>query len=217
MLVEEIVISSRSAAPADTWDGTERERIAVLEQRSSSGRKKSRFELLNNQLLSVSIEQVRRKTRTFEIYPCMLDPKPRRLLSVSWRHLAVFLAFSLAAGLAGSSGYTPYPAILTAGLAVCAGLALAASNPHFQLVYHSRTGRIPLVSFLSRNPDQRTFNNFIDTLVTHIDNTDCLNDIADADEVLNTELREHRRLMESGIISVKSYEKAKSRILGKHR
>jgi hypothetical protein len=217
MVVEEIVISTRSAAPADTWDGTEKERIAVLEQRSSSGRKKYRFELLNNQILSVSIEQVRRKTRTFEIYPCMLDPEPHRLLSVSWRHLAVFLGFSLAAGLAGSSGYTPYPFILTAGLAVFAGLALAASNPHFQHVYRSRNGRIPLVSFLSRKPDHRTFNNFIDTLEKHIGNTDCLNEIADADEALNTELREHRRLMESGIISVKSYEKAKSRILGKHR
>jgi hypothetical protein len=217
MLVEEVVISTHPTAPADTWDCTERELNAALEQHSSSGKKKYRFELLNNQILSVSIEQARRMTRTYELYLGMLDPKPGRSLSVSWRHLAVFIAFSLAAVLAGISGDTPYPVTLAAGIGACAGLALAVGNSHFRLVFHSRTGRIPLVSFLYRNPDHRTFSHFIDTLVRHIGNTDRMNAIADATEALNAELREHRRLMESGIISVKSYERAKSLILGKHR
>jgi len=218
MSVEEVIIATHSSAPADIWESTGRELNKALVQDSKSGRRKFRFELFNQQILSVSIEQARNRTRVYELYTWMLDPKPVRSLSVSWHHLALFLVFSLATVLAGTSVHTPHPVALTAGLGACAGLALAvaAGNSHFRLVFHSRTGRIPLVTFLCRKPDPGTFNHFIEILVKHIDNTDCRNAYTNADETLNAELREHRRLMEAGIISANSYQTAKALILGKH-
>ena len=218
MAIEEIVVSAHTADPVDTWDSEDRKVDAVLEQYSSSGRKKYRFELLNRQLLSTSIAQSRRKIRSYELYLCVLDPKPHRSLSVSWHHLVVSLAFILAGGVAAASGHPPYSTAVTAGLGLSAGLALvlAARNSHLVLVFHSRTGRIPLLSFLFRKPDPHTFNKFIAILLRHIGTANSINSAADANESLNMELREHRRLMESGIISAKNYERAKSRILSKH-
>jgi ethanolamine utilization protein EutA (predicted chaperonin) len=58
---------------------------------------------------------------------------------------------------------------------------------------------------------------FINTLECYIRQSSENWEYSSIREILNTELREHRRLMEEGTITRKQYSRAKSRILGRHR
>jgi len=219
MPVEEVILSTGATPPVEAGNRTERVLDMALRQHSRAGCRSNRFELFNRQVLSVSSATLFRRPRIYELSICLLNPEPVRSLSVGWRYAGACLAFTVAAGVTGSSGNIPHAVPLTVALGFCAGLALllAVCSTHFRLVFRSRNGSIPLVSFLYRNPDRRSFTIFISTLVSHIASAGCAAGLADADDALNAELREHRRLMEEGIISGKSYATARSRILGKHR
>jgi len=219
MSIEKVVLSTGATPPAEAGNRSGRELDVALRQQSRTGSWKYGFRLFNRQILSVSRTAPFRRPRAYELSICLLNPKPARALTVGWRYVAAFLVFTLAAGVTGSGGNIPHAVPLTVALGACAGLALlqAVCSVHIQLVFYSRNGRLPLVTLLYRNPDRRTFNTFINTLVSHIASAGCNAGFTDADDVLNAELREHRRLMKEGIISARSYASARSRILGKHR
>lgn len=122
MTVEDVVLSAHDPVPAVAQNSAERVLNTALVQRNRSGRQKFQFELFNHQILSISIQQAWHKTRTYELQTCVLDPNPGRSLSVSWQHLATFLACSFATVLAGYSDRAPFPVTLGAGLMASAGL-----------------------------------------------------------------------------------------------
>ena len=219
MSIEEVVLSTGTIPPAEAGNRIGHETDVALRQHSRTGSCRYTFRLRDRRILSVSRATLFRRPRVYELSICLLNPKPALSLTVGWRHVAAFLVFALALAVTGSSGNIPHAVPLTVALGVCTGLALllAVCSVHFRLVFCGRNGKIPLVSFLYRNPDRRTFNAFIDTLASHIAGAGCDAGFTDADDALNAELREHRRLMEEGIISAKNYATARSRILGRHR
>jgi len=83
------------------------------------------------------------------------------------------------------------------------------------LIFYSRNGRTPILELLLRNPDKRSFNNFILELISCIRAITANNYYTD-NQILAAELSEHRRLRDEGLIGNSAYEKAKNRILNSH-
>lgn len=93
---------------------------------------------------------------------------------------------------------------------------LAVYRSHDRLVFYSQNGRTPLVTLFNRNPDQETLSTFISIFTDQIMEASTNLNFICGNERLNAELKEHRRLMEKGIISRKGYDISKSRILDRH-
>jgi hypothetical protein len=126
---------------------------------------------------------------------------------------------ALAAGVTGFTVRIPNSSTWSAVLAVCTGLVLvlAVFHSHGRLVFYSRNGRIPLLVLFNQNPDKDTFDAFVGILIDHIRKARQNLSLVHQNELLSTELKEHRRLMEAGVILGKRYDAAKARILRQHR
>ena len=189
---------------------------AVIEQANWMRRCQSQFTLFNNHRLSVETRGFMREARDFTIDISILDPRPKRIFKVGWSYLLMFFALCGAALFFALSDLalntTPLPISLVSFAG--ASLILAIYRSHDRIVFYSQHGRTPLVVLFNRSPDRVTLDSFTDTLVQHI--RDAKNRNRGAIETLNEELKEHRRLMEEGIISSKRYEVVKQRILSQH-
>ena len=177
------------------------------------------FELFNHHFLSIKNDEAFCRAREYELHIGILDPKPIRSLRISWRNLAAFSVLAGTSGLAGITNILPNSNILTLILGACAGLflILAVYHSHDRLVFYSQNGRTPLVTLFNRNPDQETLSTFISIFTDQIMEASTNLNFICGNERLNVELKEHRRLMEQGIISSKGYDISKSRILDRHR
>lgn len=218
MRVEEIVISQSPSDPIEVQPRDTRVCGVALKQYNRIRFCECTFELFNQHFLAIKINDVFRQAREYDLHIGILDPEPIRSLRVSWRHLAAFSVLAVAAGLAGFTNLLPNSGIWPAMLVACAGLflILCVYRSHDRLVFYSQTGRIPLVTMFNRNPDRKTFSRFISIFTEHIREASANLNLLSGNERLNAELREHRRLMEENIISMKRYDIAKSRILDRH-
>lgn len=219
MQIEEIVISELPSEPTEEQSNKVQELNATLKQNSQLRLCEYSFELFNHHFLSIKMDKAFYRTSEYQLHIGILDPEPIRSLRISWGFL---VAFSVLAGTAGMTGFTnllPNYSILTPILLVCAGLFLlvAVYRSHYRLLFYSQNGRIPLVTLFNRKPDQDTFSTFISILTDQIREASTNLDFIYGNEMLNVELREHRRLMETGIISRDEYNISKSRILRRHR
>ena len=219
MHVEEIVISQ---LPSDPIKEQPREtRVCDIGLRQHNGIRfcKCSFELFNHHFLSVKIDKAFRRTREYELHIGILDPEPIRSLRISWLNLVAFSVLAGTAGLAGYTNFFPNSNILAVILGVCAGLFLILAVYHSQdrLVFYSQNGRTPLVTLFNRNPDQETLSTFITIFTDQIKEANTNLNFICGNERLNVELKEHRCLMEKGIISRKGYDISKSRILDSHQ
>jgi hypothetical protein len=214
MRIEEIVISTLPSDLAEEQRPEARLSDAALEQCDRFRFRSFAFELFNQRLLSVHAEDVFRHARDYELDIGILDPVPKRSLTISWYYLSAFLVLTATAGVTGLTNLVQTSAMLPAILGSGAGLSLmlAVYRSHDCLVFYSRNGRVPLVVLLNRTPDRETFTTFTDVLTRHIQET--RDDHISSNQTLSTELKEHRRLMEEGIISEKRYAIVKRRILG---
>ncbi|MEN8106534.1 MAG: hypothetical protein ABFS22_00845 [Pseudomonadota bacterium] len=219
MHIKEIVISPIPSDPVEEQPRNGRVYGIALKQHNRIRLCKCAFELFNQHFLSIIIDEAFHRTREYELHIGILDPEPVRSLRVNWGHLAAFFVLAVTAGLAGSTNLLPDSGIWPSLLGACAGLflILCVYRSHDHLVFYSRNGRIPLVILFNRNPDRETFSRFITVFTEHIREASANLNLVSGSERLNTELREHRRLMEEDIISRKRYDIAKSRILDLHR
>jgi len=216
MYLEEICLSTTEDDPEVDQSYEASDKAAVLKQASWMRRCRSEFTLFNNHRLSVETQGFMRDARDYTVDIGILDPYPKRTFKVGWSYLLVFFALCGAACFFALSDLTLNTTLLSISLVAFAGvsLILAIYRSHDRIVFYSQHGRTPLVVLFNRSPDRVTLDSFTGTLVEHI--KDAKNHNQGANEKLNEELKEHRRLMEEGIISSKRYDIAKRRILSQH-
>jgi hypothetical protein len=216
MYLEEICLSAAVDDPEVEQPAEEPEKAAVLEQSNWVRRCRAEFTLYDNQRLLVRTQGLMRRPRDYTVNIGILDPQPKRSFSVCWSHLLIGVALTVAAGLVSFTGVVPENALLTLTLSVCAALSLilAIYRSHDRLVFYSQCGRVPLVVLFNRLPDRETLGTFTEALTQDIRTARA--ESRGSHEMLREELKEHRRLMEEGVISGRRYDIAKRRILGQH-
>jgi len=216
MYLEEICLSTAEDEPEVDQPLEALDKVAVLEQANWMRRCRLEFTLFNNYHLSVKTLGFMQDARDYTVDIRVLDPHPKRILKVAWSYFLIFFALCGAAWFLASSGFALNTTLLSISLIVFAGVSLipAVYRSHDRMVFYSQHGRTPLVVLFNRSPDRVTLDSFIDTLVQHIKHAKDHN--KGANETLREELKEHRRLMEEGIISGKRYDIVKRRILSQH-
>lgn len=190
---------------------------ASLEQRNRFRLCKYTFGLFDTCILSIKVDGLIKRLPGYEFNIAILNPEPRRLVSINWGYLAAFLILSMGAILAAPSNLFPNPSMASGLLAANAIVffLLAAYSCRNRLVFYSRNGRAPLVTLFYRNPNDEKFRAFTNALTAQIRllqsryRSQC--------EMLRDDLIEHRRLMERGIISKKHYAWIKQYILFLHQ
>ena len=219
MQIEEIVISELPSESTEEQSSKMQELDATLKQTSRFRFGEYSFKLFDHHFLSIKMDRGFRRTREYQLHIGMLDPEPIRSLRISWKNLAMFTVLAGALGMAGFTNLFSASKASILILVACAGvfLVLAMYFSHDRLVFYSQNGRLPLVTLFNRNPDRETFGAFISTLSDQILKASANLNFILGNERLNVELREHRRLMEAGIITSKAYNSSRSLILDKHR
>jgi hypothetical protein len=216
MYVEEIYLSADGDDRETDQSPEDPQTAAVLEQANGMRQCRSEFTLFNNHRLSVKTQGFMQNVRDYTVDIGILDPQPKRSLKVCWSHLLIFAGLGGAAWLCSTASFASKSMLLSMILSVCAAvsLILAIYRSHDRLVFYSQYGRVPLVVLFNRLPDRVTLDAFTDALVQNIKNAKTHS--RETNETLSEELKEHRRLMEEGVISKKRYDIAKRRILGQH-
>jgi cytochrome c oxidase subunit IV len=219
MRIEEIVISELPSEPTEEQSNTVQELCVALKQNSRFRLCEYSFGLFNHHFLSIKVDEAFHYTREYQLHIGILDPEPIRSLRISWGFIVAFSVLSGTAVLAGFTNLLTNSSIFIPILLVCAGLILlvAVHRSYDRLLFYSQNGRIPLVTLFNRKPDQEAFSSFIAKLTDQIREASTNLNYIYGNEMLNIELREHRRLMETGVISKDEYNMSKSSILSAHR
>lgn len=216
MYLEEICLSATDAEPEVDQPLDEPDKVAVLEQANWMRCCRSELILFNNHRLSVETQSFMQDARDYTVDIGILDPHPKRIFKVGWGYLLIFFTLCGAAWLSAFSGLALNTTLLSISLVALAGasLILAIYRSHDRIVFYSQHGRTPLVVLFNRSPNRVTLDSFTEALVEHI--KDAKDHNLGINEILIEELKEHRRLMEEGIISSNRYDIIKQRILGQH-
>ena len=216
MYLEEINLSTIDADPEMDQPLEAADKVAALEQAIWMRRCRSQITLFSNKRLSVATQRFMQDAHDYTIDIGILDPHPKRVFKVDWSCLLIFFALCGIATILAISGRGPNAVMLSISLLAFAGasLLLAVYRSRDRIVFYSQHARTPLVVLFNRSPDRVTLDSFIDILVGHI--KDARDHSKRANEVLNEELKEHRRLMEEGAISGRRYDIVKQRILSQH-
>ena len=217
MYVEEICLSATVDDSGVDQPPEEQHKVAVLEQINRTRRCRSVFTLFNNHRLAVETHGFMQNDRNYTIDIGILDPHPKRSIKIGWNYLLIFVSLCTALWLIAFNGITLNLTLPMIVLSVCAGLSLVLTiyRSHDRFVFYSQHGRVPLVVLFHRLPDRAALDSFTANLVGHIKEAKDHN--TDINEILIGELKEHRRLMEEGVISNKRYDIVKKCILGQHR
>jgi hypothetical protein len=219
MPIEEIVISAAGYGLVGNRLSKPRKGDIDLEETSRFRVHGFRYELFDRHFLHVSRTSRWGGKREYELDLGMLDPAPKRSLKISWATLTVGGIPAAVAGYQGihGGGSNDLYWLLTGGALSLVTLVLAFCLSGARLVFYSNNGRMPLVSFRNVSADPTAFRKFVKTLSGRAREANHNLQLVNRNELLNSELQEHRRLMEEGVISRKSYVCAKSRILARHR
>ena len=189
---------------------------ASLEQRNRFRFCKYTFRLFDRRILSVKVDGIFKHSPDYEFNIGILNPEPKRLVSLNWGYLSAFLILAMSATLTAQFDFFINSSMASTLLAANAivFLILAAYSCRNRLVFYSRNGWVPLAILLYRSPNDERFFAFTDALTAQI--RDIQGRFGSRSEMLIEDLKEHRRLMERGIISEKHYDWIKKYILGLH-
>ncbi|GAB4355943.1 MAG: hypothetical protein Kow006_22730 [Gammaproteobacteria bacterium] len=222
--IEEIQLSA-SPIEEEGYDPQERPtriRFQIQQSNPSRGIEKQ-VSVGDDQRVYVQDRAVRHHHR-FTLPLTFLDPEPRRQL----RFAAIWGYLALAALLVGVGHYLlvqtplgsalPYPLLplyILSGAFFLFFLIGLIYHSRYQYSYQTQHGKVELVTLLYGRPNRRQFRDFLARFSGAIREAQ-RQDRKDRNQRLASELREHRRLMESGVLSRETYETAKSRILASH-
>ena len=219
MPIEEIVITAAAYGLVGNRLSKPRESDIEMEETSRFRVYRYRYELFDQHFLHLSRTSCWGGKLEYDLDLGMLDPAPKRSLKISWVTLAVGGILAAGAGFQGihRSDPTDLYWLLSGGVLAVVTLALVIYLSGVQLVFYNNNGRIPLVSFVNIRTDRRVFRKFIKILSHRAREANYNLRLLNRNELLNSELQEHRRLMEEGAIPMKSYVASKARILTCHR
>jgi hypothetical protein len=216
MRLEEIQISAIDPDFIEEAPSAAREIECTLEQRARFRFCKYTFRIVDGRFLSINVNGMFKHHRDYEFNIGILDPEPKRQVSVNWGYIAAFLILAMSATLTVYAGLFRNSSMVSSLLAANAFvfLVLAAYSCRNRLVFFSKNGWVPLAIFFYRKPYEQGFHAFTDTLTAHI--RDVQSGFTSRREMLSEELKEHRNLMERGIISSEEYGWIRQHILGLH-
>ena len=199
-----------------------------LLQTSSMKELQKLFRIYDNKFLNIN-EKTSGTLTSHNIRLSMLDPAPAKKFIFSFTSFILALMFFAVAfgtyklighqipGIPNRYVTSPYM-YSTIALAAALGMmfvVIMIKRSRRVLVFYSKNGRTPIVELLLRNPDKRTFNNFILELISCVRAITANNYYTDT-QIMAAELSEHRRLRDEGLLVHAAYEKAKNRILNSH-
>jgi len=192
---------------------------AVLEQ--TCGKRRRRLVLFNGSYLGVSTSGASSKVGEYNLKLAYVDAAPVR--HVARMYWAIFAATAVpgAALLAvqSMSGIALGPAwLVTDALLLSAALwslAVALHRYFDRLVFLTRHGRVRVLDISRSRPDRRRPRAFIERLKMAIRQAQLDGPPVQA-HYLRDEMREHRRLLEQGVMQPEKFELAKVLILRAH-
>ena len=222
--IEEIQLTATHVdeLAADAGDQPRRFRFELAQSNPSRGIEK-RIGVGSDGRLYFDDRAIRHHHR-FDIALASLDPEPRKQLRIAkaWGYIALSLLLItlLHVFIANTTfeAYIPYPLIPAGSLsaALCAASLLGMIyQSRYQYCYRTRHGDVELIVLLYGRPTRERFRDFLARLSGSIRSAQH-KEGDNADRLLANELREHRQLMEAGILSSDVYESAKERILARH-
>lgn len=169
-------------------------------------------------------QQVKRKhgrKQKFRIDLSYLDPKPvlRFRLAEGWLFttaiLAVISFILIYIGWFKSAMSFQSDLLLIISIAsitlTLMSLMIAILKTDNRMIFYSQFGRVPILEPLNKNPDKKSFTDFMQELSSHIISAQSKGRM-DKTERLTRELKELRRLMNEEVITEQNYENAKKRI-----
>ncbi|HET9694321.1 MAG TPA: hypothetical protein VFP48_08040 [Steroidobacteraceae bacterium] len=180
--------------------------------------------LLDGHRLAVRSHGPRRLDRRYVIDLRFLDDTPLMRRTIAWNCWLACLASAAVAGLVAwlASSLHAHPEVASAWMVVAGFIALglllgaaALYRTHETLVFHSVHGRVALAELSGGLGCARAAMSFRAALAQRI--AAARADVPQSrQQYLRDELREHRRLFESGVLAGDAYEAGKRRILQAH-
>lgn len=175
--------------------------------------------IFNGTYLSVRAQAGRGRETSYWLNLAFVDPAPVRRAG----RLRVTVALACAAPVAGMVLALLAPGIPSdlvwrlgppaAIAALIAGLVLAIRDYRSVLVYCTRHGRVPVLRLGRALPDRRRARRFLDRLAAASERA---RRDAPAASYLRDEMREHRRLLDQGVLDATQFEAARAAILRAH-
>jgi hypothetical protein len=213
---------SKDSASETAARGAEPEELVELFQISHARLQSAHYTLFNGQFISVHRKRPFRRSQRYWLNLAYLDPTPH-LVTIAdrrWLYLAIGLAGATAMLLAASF-WSPTPWHQQAwmpGTILLLNGALLSLFVFFQryqnlVRFHSRHGDAMLLELANNSPSRAEFRDFMRALLHRIQTAHRDH----AHRRLGAELVEHRRLFEAGQIDRDSYDRAREKILLRHR
>lgn len=166
-------------------------------------------------------EKTPKQTRSYMIDLRLLDDAPRRVYNINLKFLTAFVVLEVITytlyvlkdiGIAFLSNSYINAAIALLGASSIIMLLLAIKSFNNKWVFYTLNGRIPILELFNNNPNRDQFQKIFSGLIKNITKARSENRLSAA-ELEASEVSEHRRLRDEGVITHEQYEMAKANIL----
>lgn len=219
------VVAQEAELESSSRAGENPEELAELFQVSHPRLQSAHYTLFNGHYISVHRKRPFQRTQRYWLDLAYLDPTPHLVTVADRRWLYMAIGLALATGmLLAASIWSPTPWHQQAwmpGTILLLNGALLSFLIYFQrsqnlVRFHSRHGDAMVLELANNAPSRNEFRDFMRALLHRIQ-------AAHRDHPhrsqrrLGAELVEHRRLFEAGLIDRDSYDRAREKILRKHR
>jgi len=188
-----------------------------LEQRSKLHGLYRKITIFNDTHCYQSIKNKHQRKYKYRIDIAYLDPRPfrNRVKEMKWLYACgAFLGLDVALYFAGwlDTSSAVFLGLFLAML-VAAVMSLLAFFHYSRdrVFFRSQYGKIKLIEFINKNPDDESFRSFINKFIMQIKKSKTAKNL-NQNKFLARELQELRRLKDETVIPVNSYEKAKQLI-----
>ena len=180
------------------------------------------FTIFSGHFISVHIKRPLKRPVNYWVDLRYVEPMPMRVFTIARPALWVSAALALLSAvffLVAWLSEDPFLWLTVAVPLICGALIAAlilAQRSKSRIVFCSRYGRVPWFELLVAKPRRQAVDAFVEAITRAILKES--NNRSDGTEgKLGAELREHRRLMDDGILSAHAYNAVKATLLRQHK